>query len=314
MTVDKFCLFSYNVDENGSVLSMAKKEKLTKKKGSKFKYVLIFLFFIAAGIALGVFGTMKFLEYKNSEDNTPVVEDGPIDITDNDKYSEQLDMLVNYLNADPLFYSTKGVKAEKLDNTSRLILIYEYIVKNELSTSEVLQPYYYGAPTCNNGIFVIDSNVNTPSTMTSGCTVNRINKSLINDTSLKLFNDQLVDTSVNFDVKSTLKCVLDGESYICGNTQNTTGYSGELESNFDIIKATKDTDGTIIIYEKGYLHDKRSYVDNLTDQYDNYYLHSSDSKEYYYELKSADNLTFKHVFKTEDSENYYYVSTELVKE
>lgn len=314
MSVDNFCLFSYNVDENGSVLSMAKNEKTSKKKGSKFKYVLIFLFFIVAGVALGIFGTMKFLEHKNSEDNTPVVEDGPIDITDNEKYSEQLDGLINYLNGEPLFYSTKGVKSETLDNTSRLILIYEYIVKNELSSSVVLQPYYYGASTCNNGIFVIDSNVNVPSTSTSGCTVNRLDKSLINETSLKLFNDQLVDTSVNFDVNSTLKCVLDGESYICGNTQNTTGYSGELESNFEIIKATKDTDGTIVIYEKGYLHDKRSYVDNLTDQYDNYYLHSSDSKEYYYELKSADNLTFKHIFKTAGSENYYYVSTELVKE
>lgn len=314
MSVDKFCLFSYNVDKNESVYSMAKKEKSSKKKGSKFKYVLIFLFFVVVGVALGVFGTMKYLDYKNSLDDTPVVEEGPVDISDSEKYSEQLDSLLGYLNNDPLFYSTKGVKASTLDNTSRLILIYEYIVKNELSTSEVLQPYYYGAPTCNNGIFVVDSNINSSVTTTVGCTVNRISKTLITETSLILFNDQLVDTSVNFDVNSTLKCVLDQETYICGNVQNTTGYSGELESNFEIIKATKDTDGTIAIYEKGYLHDKRSYVDNLTDQYDNYYLHSSDSKEYYYELKSADNLIFKHVFKTNDLENYYYVSTELVKE
>jgi hypothetical protein len=293
---------------------MAKKDGVSKKKGSKFKYVLIFLFFVAAGVALGVFGTMKYLEYKNSLDDIPVVEEGPVDIVDNEKYREQLDSLLGYLNNEPLFYNTKGVKASTLDNTSRLILIYEYIVKNELSASEVLQPYYYGAPTCNNGIFVVDSNVNTPATTTVGCTVNRISKSLITETSLKLFNDQLVDTSVDFDVSSTLKCVLDGESYLCGNVQNTTGYSGELESNFEIIKATKDTDGTIVIYEKGYLHDKRNYVDNLTDQYDNYYLHSSDSKDYYYELKSADNLTFKHKFKTVDNENYYYIGTELVKE
>ena len=68
------------------------------------------------------------------------------------------------------------------------------------------------------------------------------------------------------------------------------------------------------IYEKGYLIDNRSNVDNPTDQYDNYYLHSFDSTNYYYELKSADNLTFKHTFKTEDRQNYYYVSTELIKE
>ena len=48
--------------------------------------------------------------------------------------------------------------------------------------------------------------------------------------------------------------------------------------------------------------------------FDKYYLHSSDSTEYYYELKNADNLTFKHTFVTKDRVNYYYVSSELVKE
>ena len=156
--------------------------------------------------------------------------------------------------------------------------------------------------------------VNVPAVSTTGCTVNRISKALFLDINQKLFNDELIDTSVNFDIDITKKCVLDGESYLCGAVQNISGYSGALESNFEVVKATKDVDGTIIIYEKGYLHDKRSNVDNLTDQYDNYYLHSSDSKEYYYELKSSDNLTFKHIFKTDDSEEYYYVSTELVKE
>ena len=92
------------------------------------------------------------------------------------------------------------------------------------------------------------------------------------------------------------------------------GYSGELESKFDVIKVTKDSSGTIIVYEKGYLVDNRSNVNDPFDQYDNYYLHSSDSNEYYYELKSADNLIFKHTFKTDDKENYYYIGTELVKE
>ena len=287
--------------------------KTSKKKGSKFKYFLIFLFFIAAGVCLGIFGTSKYLEYKDQEDKTPVVEEGPLDITDNEKYSEQIDNLLSYLNADPLFYDTKGVVAGKLNNTSRLILIYEYIVKNELNTTEVLQPYYYGATTCHNGLFAADSLVDATNT-TTGCTVSKIPTSLFADINTNLFNDEILDTSVSFDVSITKKCVLDVDSYICGNVQNMSGYSGSIESNFEVVKVTKDSDGTIVIFEKGYLHDKRSNVDSLTDQYENYYLHSFDSKEYYYELKSSDNLTFKHTFKTDDSENYFYVSSELVKE
>lgn len=293
---------------------MAKKEKTSKKKGSKFKYFIIFLFFIVAGVGLGIFGTTKYLEYNDKKEDKPVVEEGPIDITDDEKYAEQLGYLLSYLNADPLFYSTTGVLASKLDNTSRLILIYEYIFNNELGTSELLQPYYYGANTCYNGTFVTDSLVNVPASTVSGCTVTRISTSFFEEFNNKMFNDELIDTSVNFDIDITRKCVLDGESYLCGNVQNMSGYSGKLETNFEIVKATKDEDGTITIYEKGYLHDKRSYVDNLTDQYDNYYLHSSDSKEYYYELKSSDNFTFKHIFKLSESDEYYYLSTELVKE
>jgi hypothetical protein len=144
--------------------------------------------------------------------------------------------------------------------------------------------------------------------------VTRISIAKLKELNEKLFNDEILDTSVPFNVDLDKKCVIDLNDYVCGNVTNVYGYTGELESKFDILKVTKDSAGTVIIYEKGYLVDNRSNVDNPTDQYDNYYLHSSDSKDYYYELKSADNLTFIHTFKTDDGENYYYVSTELVKE
>ena len=52
-------------------------------------------------------------------------------------------------------------------------------------------------------------------------------------------------------------------------------------------------DEDIVITEKGYLYDNRS---NLTTPDKNYYLHSSDSTEYYFELKSSENLYFIHTF------------------
>ena len=66
-------------------------------------------------------------------------------------------------------------------------MIYEYIVKNELNTTEVLQPYYYGATTCQNGIFATDSLVDVTNTAT-GCTVNKIPTSLFEDININLFN------------------------------------------------------------------------------------------------------------------------------
>lgn len=290
---------------------MAKK---AKKKGSKFKYFIVFVLFIGIGVVLGIFGTQNFLEYKESQDNTPVIEDGPVDITDNDKYLDAINYMRSIMDGNPMFYSTAGLSATTLDNTSKLNLLYDYIENNNLATTETLNIDFIGASTCNAGAFVLDKHIDTSLTAPQVCTVSRISVSLLKELSLEIFNDEILDTSVAFNVGVDKKCVVSTDSYLCGNITNISGYTGELESKFDIVKVTKDNTGTFVIYEKGYLIDKRSNVDNPTDQYDNYYLHSSDSKEYYYELKSADNLTFKHTFKTTDNEKYYYISTELVKE
>lgn len=288
---------------------MAKKEK---KKKSKFKYFVIFILFIGIGIGIGIFATKKFLEYKNV-DNTPVVEDGPVEITDDVKYQDLILSLKDILNNDPMFYSTKGVTTKTLDNTSRLNLLYNYAVNKNFVTNEQLDVDFIGASTCKGGAFLLDVSTDT-TVVNNKCSVTRISIAKLKDLNEKLFNDEILDTSVPFNVDLDKKCVIDLNDYVCGNVTNVYGYTGELESKFDILKVTKDSAGTVIIYEKGYLVDNRSNVDNPTDQYDNYYLHSSDSKDYYYELKSADNLTFIHTFKTDDGENYYYVSTELVKE
>ena len=288
---------------------MSKREK---KKGSKLKYFIIFILFIGVGVGLGIFGTTKFLEYKQNEENKTVIDEGPVEITDDSKYQDTITQLRGLLNGNQIFYSTKGVVATSLDNTTRLNLLYDYMVVNNLTSVETVDVDYVGSSTCKSGTFLKD--VTSDAVIVTKCTINKVSIVELKKLNTKMFNDEILDTSVAFNVGTDKKCIVDGDSYICGNITNVYGYTGKLESRFDIIKVTKEKDNTISIYEKGYLIDKRSNIDNPTDQYDNYYLHSSDSKEYYYELKSADNLTFKHIFKTEDSESYYYVSTELVKE
>lgn len=315
MFVDIFFDFFYNGTKNGRVFmsenNVSSKESKEKNEKHILRYVLIVFLFIL-GFILGFYFTTKYLESRDNEE-TPIIEDdGIIDITEDKDSAELIESLLGILDKNPMFYSTQGISSSTMDNTSKLILIYNKIIDKNLGTSEELSSLYYGSSNCANN-FITDPSDNA-FVYSNKCTTMRINKSSFLDINKQLFNDDILDVSVNFNPMDGVSCVVDGETYICGNVTKTSDVTGELVSVFSVVKATKDTDGTIVIYEKGYLNDKRSNVNNPNDQYDNYYLHSSDSKDYYYELKSADNLTFKHTFKTIDRQNYYYVSTELVKE
>lgn len=286
-----------------------------KKDSHLIKNILIIIIFLALGIGCGIFGTLRYLEYKEQQDVIPTVdetEEGPKDITKDENSKELINSLHSMVNSNPMFYTTKGVAVTTMDNTSKLRLVYDYLVANNIGTNETISSLFVGSMNCAND-FITDAGVNT-SVSTNVCTVTRITKKEFMEANKKLFNDEILDISVTFSPGNGRSCAVDQESYICGTVTDNSGITGSLESKFVIEKVTKDEDGTIAIYDSGYLVDKRSNVDNPNDQYDNYYLHSSDSTEYYYELKSADNLIFKHTFKTEDQKTYYYVSTELVKE
>ena len=60
--------------------------------------------------------------------------------------------------------------------------------------------------------------------------------------------------------------------------------------------------------------DTRSNIIDPNDGHDNYYLHSSDSNIYYYELKSADNLVFAHTYIMGEDGNYKYNGTAVVQQ
>ena len=282
------------------------KEKKKDREGTPFfKLSLLFILFLAIGIVLGIFGALKYIEHKNSNSEKPLISDEPEDITKKDEYKELLESLTGILDGNPLFYNSNGVVINTLDNGSKLTLVYNRLVKENKGTAEAINTLM-GSPNCAYD-FVPDGGVGNV------CTVMRYPKSLILETSKKMFNDSLIAMDGNFNPLASRLCVAEEDSYLCGNVYDASGITGSLESKFTIIKAIREDDGTIEIYEKGYLVDRRSNV-IASGQYENYYLHSSDSDAYYYELRNADNLTFKHTFKTEDKKNYYYVSTVLYKE
>ncbi len=286
-----------------------------KDKSNKhlFRNILLFIIFLIVGVVVGYFGTTKYLEYRENEQNVDNnnVDNEPVDITEDEQSKELISLLYDSIEGNPMFYSTQGVDVSKMDNNTKLSLIYEYLVNNQHGTSENIDALWYDANTCSYEFQI--NEITDPYNPSYICSVLRLDKSLFKQISKKLYNDESVEVSSEFIPVDGKKCVTDinnENNYLCGNIAKSSDITGSLESKFTIIKVTKDENGTISIYEKGYLVDKRS---NVGDQYDNYYLHSSDSTDYYFELKSADNLTFKHTFKTNDRLNYYYVSSELVK-
>ena len=293
-------------------------KEVNKKVTSKKKYVFFFLLFFIIGVAGGAFGTSKTLGIKL---NKEVKEEQPVeeqpeeeDITRNTDYTDLIIQLYNYLSKDTIFYSSTGVQLEGLSNEDKLRLTYEYIINNNLAESETLQPAYYGSLTCRNN-FGLDVIVSSAGTSSYGniCTIYKIPTDLMTSTYSKIFNNDVIDVSGPFNPRASKTCILMDNVYSCGNVVNNTGITGSLTSKFEILKVIKK-DNTIVIYDKGYLVDTRSNIIDPNDGHDNYYLHSSDSNIYYYELKSADNLVFAHTYIMGEDGNYKYNGTAVVQQ
>ncbi len=279
-----------------------------EKSNNVFKYIVLFILFLGIGVGLGIFGAKKYLDNKKSEDE-PIIQQGPEDITDVDEYKQLVNKLHGFVNQYSLFYSTKGLEASKMSNLDRLVIVYDYAKSNAKTVEDKLTAVL-GTKNCLDRFALDDPSANAWNT--NYCTVNKVDIKLLQEYNKNLFNDDLINTNVEFINSEGKLCIIKETSYVCGNRKDAVD-TGKLEVKFDIVKVTKD-EGTIVIYDKGYLLDNRTSTIMLNDGHDKHYLHSADSNEFYYELKSADNLTFKHTFITTDRVNYYYVSTELVKE
>ena len=284
---------------NNKVDNIDKKEK---KKGDIRGVILFFVFFVI-GVAVAIFGTTHFLESKEkeTEQGVPAVEQ--IEITSKSEYQDIINELYERVKGSSEYYTSKGVSVDTMDNNFKYGLLYENIVSKSKYVEEKMVPSYFGAAECS-GYFILDVND------TTGCSVYKISKENMNNSYKELFNLNELDTSISFYPSSTRLCVPIDSYYYCGNIYSISNVTGNLDTRFSVTKVIKDAAGYIYIYDKGYLIDNRSTVIKV-DGITNYYLHSSDSTEYYYELKSADNLTFKHTFKLGDNEEYHYVSSEV---
>ncbi len=277
---------------------------MMKKAGSVFKYILLFLVFLSIGVVIGVFGSKKYFESKKttptSEEKAPEKEVVITNITDDSTYKAVVNELYASLAKNPAFYTSKGFNITEATNDQKLSLVYYYIVANKLDTVNTLPSSWEGTYCVfNEGVnsFIVDS-------AGMGCTVSDIPVTLINETYKKLFGDTGLEITPTFPANEFKTCVLVGEIYTCGRVTGTI-YNGSLQPKMDILKV-ETYDDDIVITEKGYLYDNRS---NLTTPDQNYYLHSSDSTDYYFELKSSDNLYFIHTFVKNPDGTYSYLKT-----
>lgn len=280
---------------------------MNEKKNNTFIYIFIIILFLAVGVTAGVYGTKKFLNTKNEENTPGEVIDGPLDITENKEYTAIINKLHASLGENPIYYSSKGLTLETMDNSTKLGLMYTFITTNSMGTSEELEWLSWGATTCENG-FIVDPLENGASSQK--CSVYRIPSKNFVESFKTLFNSTAIDTSVNFNPSVNTTCFIKGTDYLCGKVNNNV-VTGSLAAKFTIQKVTLEDD-IISIYDKGYLLDTRSNKINPNDGYQNHYLHTADSNSYYYELKNADNVMFKHDFKKAEDNNYYYVSSTVV--
>lgn len=278
-----------------------------KKEKKDFRGLLVFIIFFALGVTGGIVGTKYFFAKQAEEDKkgTPVINE--VDITTKSEYQDLINELYDNLKGYNVFYSSKGTTIETMASSVKFQMIYDELIENQKYTTEKLVSTYVGSTVCAND-FLVDQSA-TAGTISTTCTVNKILKTDIIDFYKKKFNREDIDTNAVYYPVTNKKCVsLDGY-YYCGDATSLTGVTGNLDARFSIEKVIKDNDGNIFIYDKGYLIDTRSNV--AVNNQINYYLHSTDSTEYYHELRSADNYIFKHTFKIGEDDKYYYTESVL---
>ena len=104
--------------------------EVEQKGNNVFKYIVLFIVFLGLGVIAGFFGTKKYLASKQNDEDTPVVDSGPEDITNLEEYSELIDKLHAMVDGYSIFYSTSGISVAKMSNDTRLAYIYDYLDKN----------------------------------------------------------------------------------------------------------------------------------------------------------------------------------------
>ncbi len=277
----------------------------SKYKNNSLKYIICILIFFVLGTIIGIIGTKSLLESNHDSKDVPS-STGQIDITDSSEYQATIEKLHASVKDNIIYYSTLGFNPLTADNIFKLDYAFQIVMESEAYSTETINAIAWDSQVCAYDFLVdlLDTGQST-----GGCTVYRILRDSISNAYASAFLGGTLEIA-DFNTTDGKRCLLEEPGYICGIVTRDVP-TGTLTPKFTVVKVLRDEDGTIKIYDKGYLEDNRSHIVNPEDGIDHYYLHSTDSIDYYYELKSADNLTFVHEFKLDENRNYYYVQSYL---
>ena len=227
--------------------------------------------------------------------------------------SPQIDEIYNYFTTDDLNnchglfqYSDSLVEYESIDSDILLCVAYH---KTEITGEKEVLKVSKKKTTCkkDNMIFRADDGKKE-------CTINKIDRSLIDSTYKKIFGKDVVYTD-KFMIDGMNNCYLNNDYYYCGLSEEFT-YILNGSSVYRIIdKYEEKSSNEIVIYD---------YFIKVNDTlcYSNYVKNTINTKcsdkynknnKINYQFMKKYGTSFKHVFKLAEDNTYYWVSSEPIK-
>lgn len=205
-------------------------------------------------------------------------------------------------------YATEEVASKDLANDVKLC---HAVAKVYLQDSEeVSLERYKKKDYCQideNTIFALDEDKET-------CSINKISKDIIKDEYHKIYGEDLKEEeSVN--INNQIICYPSDDSYMCGRSVTFTVTIGSEPQTYRTINKVYKKKDEIIIYDyflkiikdECYLsYTSNSKDDNCTSEYQN-------NKNIDYKFLKKYGSLYQHIYKMDDTGNYYWVSSKQAK-
>ena len=211
-------------------------------------------------------------------------------------------------NCDGLFtYGEDKVDYNNLNPENRICLAYQKSKIKEVKNETLKANKKKSTCKKDDMIFRADEETNE-------CNVKIIERKSIDDTYKKLYGKEIEDNK-SFRIDNLNICYLKDDHYYCGLSETFSYTLGNESIIYRVIKKAVEKGSEIEIYDYfTKINNKTCYKyyttatvnQNCTDEYKN-------TKDINYNFMKKYGTEYKHVFKKDKNDNYYWVSSEPVK-
>ena len=267
-----------------------KKKKLVLK--DKMLTILIFIFVIVTIILI-----LLGLNSKNKLDTE-------------DKLVVNLNNLFNIEdlnNCNGLFnYTEDKVEYSDINNGIKLCIAYHKSNIKEFDTKTIKPEKGKDICKLDNMTFRVDEKTNE-------CTYYKVAKSTIEKTYKNIFGKNIEDTK-EFNIDNLNICYLKDDNYYCGLSETFTYTIGSESTIYRVIKKAVEKGDNIIIYDYFLkIRDNKCYSNYTTTKELSKCSDKYDGKNMNYKLMKKYGTLYKHTYKKDSNNNYYWISSEPTK-